>query len=176
MIVCNRHPARGNSGSLSIAQEAAAWLTANIFAVRDAAVPVSREQWAAMPTHSSKQDSASSERDSEGAAALFFDPLSPPPAPLPLLPLLPLDAILASLAAADVFPSASCGGGGGGGGGGDAHAQHAQHAPNQTRKTLFYCHFLVAHAREHSTVGTSDPTATSIESTQPPNDASLSQR
>ena len=93
------------------------WLTAKILPVRDAPVRARGEQCAAMQTHSSKQASASSERDSAGAEVLadFFLPLDPPPtAPAPLLafPLLPPASLAfiadaAALASPELFPSAS---------------------------------------------------------------------
>lgn len=82
-------------------------LTASILAVREAAMPFCGEQCAAMHTHSSKQDSASSARDSEGVDdVFFFVPLSPPPL-LPF-PFAALAAAAASLAAPDVFPDVTC--------------------------------------------------------------------
>lgn len=83
-------------------------LTASILAVREVAVPFCGEQCAAMHTHSSKQESASSARDSEGADdVFFFVPLSPPPLVLPF-PFEALAAAAASLAAPDVFPVVTC--------------------------------------------------------------------
>lgn len=107
------------------------WLTAKILPVRDAPVRALGEQCAAMQTHSSKQASASSARDSAGAEvrADFFLVLEPPPtAPEPLLafPLLPLESLAfiaaaEALASPELFPSASffVGGFSGTNGGGD---------------------------------------------------------
>lgn len=94
------------------------WLTAKIFPVRDAPARARGEQCAAMHTHSSKQASASSERDSAGAELRpdFFLPLLPPPTappepplPFPLLPFVSLVfiAAAAALASPELFPSAS---------------------------------------------------------------------
>lgn len=92
--------------------------------MRDAVVLALGEQCAAIHTHSSKQASASSERDSDGVDVrpAFFLPLSappptptpPPPPPPPLLPfpllplaLLALAAAAAALASPELFPSVS---------------------------------------------------------------------